>query len=1016
VANEFSAARPWEGRLSGGLPHAPFDHSRDGLGATKQLDQAKRVVETWVKTKHSPEALAALALLFQADGKFDQAIALMEQILEKDSTNTHVLNDLAVAHLARSESTKQVYDLLLALSAISRALELNPSFPEARFNLALILSKLHLAGEARVAWEQFLDQEENTPWADEAHAYWIKLNKDTEDSIWKQAKTDLQAGLYKGLYKEDALQEIIRRHPHQVRILAEEELLPAWAESIRGGNNLVAEIQFRAVRSVSFESARFSGDSMLADAVTSIDQVSVTNRRCFRDLVLGHLAYAEGLSLLAKGSHGAALIHFDNSFALLSCGPSPFKYLARIQAATCKHYLRRYGEVQVEMGEYARLADLQRYPILRARAFWLEGLASIMLDQFVSSLASYKSALQLYEKVRYLDGVVALHFLIAENLRFQGERTAAWEHRLKALEVASSLGSSIWRHNTLFDAGEAANSGQLYHAALIFYSEMLRGPFCLQDPISRAEALVRRSRTLMKVGEVNAAFRDLKEADRWIKAIPDNERRGPIYATREVMLAELTSSTDPVASIRHIDPAIAFYSEPADVFKLPGLLRLRASMRLRLGNVPAAEADYRTAVEVGESGGVRLIGESLRLSYLEQLGSVHDAIVIFYSHDKARPDKGLEYSERLRSWEGGEEPRVEGASLPSFQRQLANKTVILRYMLVSNRLLIWVIANDRFSFYERLVNQASLGRRVRDFRRSLERRAWTESERKTAVDLYKELLEPVAGDLRSTDTLIIIPDKVLHLVPFSALVNGRTGSYLVEERQLGVASSISLYLRALARDRRPDQVGGPSLLAIGDPAFDRETFRDLVPLRGAEREVKAIAEAYGRSIVLTGPQASKDAVLSYIDQYTILHFAGHIRYNSDFPLLSYIPFAATGRGKDKDLLYAREIYGLRFDKTRLAVFAGCESLAASDTNADGLYSFARPLVARGISAVIGSSWQVRDKESEIFFKSVHLSIAGGHDAIEAVRQAQLSFVSSPDPSRRTPGAWSAFQVFGGVAQ
>ena len=60
-------------------------------------------------------------------------------------------------------------------------------------------------------------------------------------------------------------------------------------------------------------------------------------------------------------------------------------------------------------------------------------------------------------------------------------------------------------------------------------------------------------------------------------------------------------------------------------------------------------------------------------------------------------------------------------------------------------------------------------------------------------------MRPVAPLLGGVSHLVVVPDKELFLVPFEALVDPRTGHFLVEDRMVSYAPSASLYVHLQER-------------------------------------------------------------------------------------------------------------------------------------------------------------------------------------------------------------------------
>ena len=109
-------------------------------------------------------------------------------------------------------------------------------------------------------------------------------------------------------------------------------------------------------------------------------------------------------------------------------------------------------------------------------------------------------------------------------------------------------------------------------------------------------------------------------------------------------------------------------------------------------------------------------------------------------------------------------------------------------------------------------------------------------------ELYRLLVEPVAGELQHIRKVCIIPDEFLWTLPFQALTTTR-GNYLIEEYSLFYAPSFSVLNEMTLRRRQ--QTSGDSLIAFGNPVIEREKkfTPELHPLPEAEAEVAAVTTA-----------------------------------------------------------------------------------------------------------------------------------------------------------------------------
>jgi putative zinc finger protein len=122
-----------------------------------------------VKQRHA----AALAKLFLSKTKPDyraQAILDLEALVKEHPDDARLLSDLGAALFWDAEMKRGSYDK--ALSAVDRALKLDPSLREARFNRALIRERLDPPATARATWLAFLRGENDPAWREQAFEHY----------------------------------------------------------------------------------------------------------------------------------------------------------------------------------------------------------------------------------------------------------------------------------------------------------------------------------------------------------------------------------------------------------------------------------------------------------------------------------------------------------------------------------------------------------------------------------------------------------------------------------------------------------------------------------------------------------------------------------------------------------------------------------------------------------------------------------------------------------------------------
>jgi tetratricopeptide (TPR) repeat protein len=287
--------------------------------------------------------------------------------------------------------------------------------------------------------------------------------------------------------------------------------------------------------------------------------------------------------------------------------------------------------------------------------------------------------------------------------------------------------------------------------------------------------------------------------------------------------------------------------------------------------------------------------------------------------------------------------------------------------------------------------------------------------------LFRELLKPALGALPAeVDRLVVVPDDLLHRVPFAALREAKGREPLGARFEVTIVPSATLWLHWRQASR---VTGGRVALVLADPAVAAGTAgpvqpaatrewalasgEPLGPLPYAREEGRAIARRLGGSTLWVGEAASEDALKrAQLDRFSLLHFAAHAVADEERPERSAV-LLAPGGGAEDGLLQSREIVDLRLDG-RAVVLSACRSAGGSVLRGEGVLSLARAFFEAGSPAVVGSLWPLRDDETARLFDSYYRHLARGLSLGAALRNAQRDAIAAGAPS----AAWAGLVVLG----
>ncbi len=357
-----------------------------------------------------------------------------------------------------------------------------------------------------------------------------------------------------------------------------------------------------------------------------------------------------------------------------------------------------------------------------------------------------------------------------------------------------------------------------------------------------------------------------------------------------------------------------------------------------------------------------------------------------------------------------------------------DSTALLEYAVADDRTHLFLLSRGRAQEGPRLevftvrAGSRELATKIRRFRALLGERSPAFAV--LARELYELLLRPVEPRLRGRTTLGIVPDGPLWELPFQAL-QGASGRYLLEDRALYYAPSLTALGEMARRAGRSSRESRGGLLAFGNPDLGPETVdrvqsvhRDIrmAPLPEAEKEVQALGRFYGAaSRVYTGAQATEARLKAEAGVYRVLHLATHGILDDTNPLYSHVVLSSErGPGAEDGVLEAREILDLDLGAD-LAVLSACQTGRGRVSSGEGLIGMSWALLAAGCPSAVVSQWEVDSASTTRLMVEFHRGLArrDARSALtmaQALRRAALGLLA--DERSRHPYYWAGFVLVG----
>lgn len=372
---------------------------------------------------------------------------------------------------------------------------------------------------------------------------------------------------------------------------------------------------------------------------------------------------------------------------------------------------------------------------------------------------------------------------------------------------------------------------------------------------------------------------------------------------------------------------------------------------------------------------------------------------------------------------------------------LAPDQAMVEFFVGEDRLYAFRISRRDFRVYE-LPLDFDLTASVDHFRQSIN--GFLQDPDKTLPayaslgdELHRRLWAPLSAEL--PQRLILIPDDVLGLLPFEALLSqpADTGRplkewpYLIKKHQISYAYSATLLHETLERPagrRITDEIlafapsfeqkvrtppaSNPSN-PIADNAHAVDTRRGLQPLFFNEQEVESIGEIAAAQII-AGPAANKKKFRELAPRYRFLHIATHGLADDEEPDYSFVAFSQPADTIVLDeVLLVRELYNLQLN-AEMVVLSACETGVGKIRRGEGIVSLARGFSYAGARSIVTTLWNISDQRSNDLMRAFYEQLRDGKSKDSALRTAKMRFVGQSG-NLAHPYFWAGFIPLGDMS-
>lgn len=975
-----------------------------------------------------------VAAVYISQGEFDAAVDKLEKEVKNNPNNTLLLNDLATAYFTRGDYTEQPKDYVYALSTIDEALAVNPTNPEMPilFNRALMFQKLFLERLAREAWEKYLSLETNHGWQKEARKHLDALNAPTFEQIWQAEKTKLANAVINN--DLTTANQVIEKYPHPSRMYVIDDLLPAWADFYLAEKFVEAQQQLKIAEFIGSKLVTLQQDKLVQDMVSTIISLpsNATADKKRHDLAIAHQFYSKGKDFIDRSEVTQAINEFNKAKDLFSLvNDIASLHHTYIHIARCQMTSLSYSKALDLVKEISVISKQKQYYYLLGRAYAVRAYIYQNKVELSKAIEFSQKAIKVLGTLEDSQDIAIVYSNLSSVFSLLKDKEQSLKSLYKSLKRTPDSIKSIRHIYDLGTKGEQILFLGKPNVAIYFYDEAFQLAIKSKIEISLILSLIKKAQINLYLNNKKVLLENIKLIREYREKISDNDLQKLVEEQVNIIETKSYIKNQPEKSIFLCNKLIESFEKAKDTYYKTQVYTIRFQSYLQIGKFDLAEADLLTLIDEIENQRKAIKEKSYRISFFEEPISVYEELAELKINHNNEIEKAFDYVERSHARTLLDEIEtyqkttnisktvLNGANnsltFTQIQNQLPKNIILLEYLVLKDQIFIWAIRNTDVNFAKATINQTELNKLINDYLNSIDKGNSKEQLKSFSDRFYQLLITPITSFISPKDSLVIVPDKELNKLSFAAFTNPIINKYLLEENIISSSPSATIFVNNLKRDLLISKQPNKKVLIIGNPTFSKETFPDLRPLSGAEKEAEKIVQIYSHSnsYLLKEEKATKKEFARLSGQFNTIHFAGHSIANPKSPLYSVMVMAPENNTEeDTSALYAYELYDYNFDKTQLVVLAACQTAKGQVVKGEGTLSIARPFLAKGVPSVVASLWNANDSASQALFVEFHKQRNSGENLASALRKAQLSLLNSDNPYYHTPKIWAPFVIFG----
>ncbi len=364
------------------------------------------------------------------------------------------------------------------------------------------------------------------------------------------------------------------------------------------------------------------------------------------------------------------------------------------------------------------------------------------------------------------------------------------------------------------------------------------------------------------------------------------------------------------------------------------------------------------------------------------------------------------------------------STVAAIQNKLAKNKTVIEFFTSDSSTYAFTLSKEGLTGRE--IPTPKLKEKIEEFRKTITSKNLTKYK-KTAHDLYQQLIAPIADEITG-DELISIPDGPLWHLNFELLLtqnnasnNPKELSYLLKDYAITYANSANLLFHTTPTDqeiqKREECLAfsfSDSTNVIDSQSMSLATLRDTGDdLPGTRKEIRAISEIIDGQYYY-GSEAIESNFKKNANRYNILHLALHGEVDNERPENSRLYFTKTKDTLEDNFLYGHELFALDIP-AELTVLSACNTGTGKIAKGEGIMSLGSAFQYAGTKSLLLSSWEVSDQTTPDLMKYFYTNLKVGMNKAKALQQAKLQYLNTANLNRTHPFYWGGFYLVGDTA-